>query len=94
MFTYTELKIISAVPLTEILEYFRGLGAVDTGYKASLTEGLLFNYNDMEIKITGYHDPALPELGIKRYQIELRGERAAAEEFLTAYRFHFLSAGG
>jgi len=87
MFTYKELKIVSAVPVMDILDYMNEIGAV------CMNESV-YSYNDLEIEITLFNDDSLPELGITRYQIEVQGDRTAAEEFLTAYRFRFLSAGG
>ena len=87
MFSYKELKIISAVPADDIFGYMREIGA-------SEKTGGLYEYGGLEIEISVYIDNALPELGIIRYLIEARGERSAAEDFLTAFRFRFLSAGG
>jgi len=87
MFNYKEPKIISAVPFAEILEYFRELGVCKEN-------GSLYRYNGLEIEITEYKNTALPDLGMQRYLIDVQGDRTKAEEFLTAYRFRFLSAGG
>jgi len=102
MFTYKEHKIISSVPAAEITGYMHEIGASEkvcvelTGsvQKNTIKTGALYEYNGLEIKISLYNDLALPDLGIQRFLIEAHGDRAAAEEFLTAYRYRFLSAGG
>jgi len=88
MFNYSSYKIISAVPLSDILSYLNNelsaLKLSDSSYK----------YNGLEIKITPYLDNKLPNLGISRHTIEAKGDKASAEQFLTDFRFRFLSAGG
>ena len=96
MFTFKEHKIISAVPITEIKEYFEELGAVR---KPGQTEqpdkpGLTYDYTDLEIEIIPYTENGFPDLGIKRHTIIVRGDTNLAEDFLTSYRFRFMSAGG
>ena len=87
LFSYNETSIISAVPLAQIREYLSELGV------SNVSESV-YEYNGLEIEITPYSDSSLPDLNIPRYTIEVRGERAPAESFLTAFRFRFLSAGG
>jgi hypothetical protein len=87
LFTYNECKIISAVPIAEIKAYMRELGAVET-------DGHNYVYNGLKIEITAYKGDAYPDLGIPRHTIVVHGDKAAAENYLTAFRFRFLSAGG
>jgi len=87
LFTYKEQKIISAVPLADIKKYFHELGAAeDPEHK--------YAYAGLEIEVSPYIDEALPDLGISRHTINVTGDPTLAEEFLTAYRFKFMSAGG
>ena len=87
LFTYKEPKIISAVPLAEIKEYLRELGISEK------TE-LNYEYNGLGIVITPCNDDTFPDLGLPRHVIEIHGDPVRAEEFLSAFRFRFLSAGG
>ena len=87
MFTYDEYKIISAVPLTEIKEYLLGLGGEEK-------PGQVFEYAGLEIEIRPVIDNKLPDLGIPRNAINVRGDKTLSEKFLTAFRFRFMSAGG
>ena len=87
MFTYSECKILSATPLAEIKKYLFGLGAREFS-------GQTYHYADIKIIITPYTDETLPDLGISRHIIEVSGDKNRAEEFLTAFRFRFMSAGG
>ena len=87
MFNYKQHKIISAVPLAEIKGYLYELGATT----ASECE---YMYSGLAITITEYDGDMYPDLGIPRHTIAVQGESSAAEQFLTAYRFRFLSAGG
>ena len=93
MFIYKEHKIISAVPITEIKEYFDELGAVEQTGQQEQT-GLKYDYASLEIEITPYKENEYPDLGIKRHTIKVRGDTKLAEDFLTSYRFRFMSAGG
>ena len=87
MFSYKEPKIISAVPIAEILDYLHELGA-------KKKNGQKYVYAGMEIEITPYKDDKFPDLGIPRHTIAVQGDQISAEKFLTAFRFRFLSAGG
>jgi len=87
IFTYKEPKIISAVPVSEINEYLRELGCDEK-------PGSKFRYNGLEIEITPCDDHSYPDLGIPRHMITVNGDKADAENFLSAFRFKFLSAGG
>ena len=88
MFTYSQLKIDSAVPVQEISDYFAAIGAVRSSANTYL-------YCGLEIKLFSKNDEITPGLNIPRHEIIiLSGERAAAEQFLTNFRLRFLSAGG
>ena len=87
LFTYNEPKIISAVPLAEIKEYLHELGS-------SEKTGLNYEHNGLGIAITPCNDNTYPDLGLPRHVIEVQGDPEKAEEFLSAFRFRFLSAGG
>ena len=87
MFYYRELKIQSAAALADIEAYLRELGAAGK-------PGLVYEYGGLEIEITVGANSALAKLGVPQHTIEVRGERAAAEKFLTGLRLRFLSAGG
>ena len=93
MFTYKEQKIISAVPITDIKEYFEELGAVEKNGQPEQT-GLRYDYADLEIEITPYNENGFPDLGIQRHTIKVCGDTKLAEDFLTSFRFRFMSAGG
>ena len=87
MFCYNNCKIVSAVPLAEIEDYLlRELGAVQS-------PGQRYEYAGLEIEITPASDP-WPTLAIPRHTINVSGNKAAAEQFLTDFRFRFMSAGG
>jgi len=87
LFSYKELKIISAAPIVEILDYLHELGAKKKSEQK-------YDYAGLEIEITPYNDDTYPDLGIQRHTIAVQGDPDSAEEFLTAFRFKFLSAGG
>ena len=87
MFFYRELKIQSAATLADIEAYMRELGAVKKS-------ALAYEYGGLEIEITVGINSALAKLGLPQHTVEVRGNRAAAEKFLTGFRFRFLSAGG
>jgi len=87
MFTYDQLKIDSAIPLDEILNYFESIGVV------SLPRSNTYLFCDLEIKLQC--NEVSSSFNIIRHEIEIiRGERTAAENFLTNFRLRFLSAGG
>lgn len=87
LFSYKECKIVSAVPIADIKAYLHEIGAKEA-------DGLKFDYTDLKIEITAHESDTYPDLGIPRHTITVHGERATAEDFLTAFRFRFLSAGG
>jgi len=87
LFSYKEHKIISAVPLADIEAYFNELGAEEISR-------LMYEYKDLEIELTAYDSDVYPDLGIPRHTITVGGDKTSAEEFLTAFRFRFMSAGG
>jgi len=87
LFSYKEYKIISAAPIAEIKKYLLELGAVPKC-------GQKYDYADIEIEITAYNSDAYPDLGVPRHTITVHGDPIPAEDFLTAFRFKFLSAGG
>ena len=87
MFVFKEHKIISAVPLADIKKYLSELNA----YEINEWE---YDHAGLVIKITPFEDSTYPDLGIPRHIISADGDKTSAEEFLTAYRFRFMSAGG
>ena len=87
LFSYKEQKIISAVPIAEIKDYLHELGATEK-------PGQKYDYTGLEIEISAFTDDTFPDLGIPRHTIAVHGDPVLAEEFLTAFRFRFLSAGG
>ena len=87
LFTYKEHKIISAVPLPEIREYLREIGAVEK-------PGKNYDFPGLEIEVVLYEGDDFPDIGVSRHTITVHGDPSAAEDFLTAYRFKFMSAGG
>ena len=93
LFSYKECKIISAVPITEIKDYLHELGAVPE-YENQGKQGLKYNYAGLGIEITAYTNGTLPDIGVPRHILEVHGDRKLAEDFLTAFRFNFLSGGG
>ena len=93
MFSYKECKIISAVPIAEIKDYLNDLGAVPE-CEIQGKQGLKYNYAGLGIEITAYSDGTLPDIGIQRHKLVVHGDRKLAEDFLTAFRFNFLSGGG
>ena len=87
MWSYKDNKIISAVPVIEIARYLDELGAVETDKQK-------YNFNGLTIEIVTYDGDAYPDIGIPRHTITVYGEKEPAEDFLTKFRFKFLSAGG
>lgn len=87
MFSYNECKIISAAPLAEIKSYLRELDCTETSE-------LVYEYAGLKIEITPTENSALAILNIPRHMIHVSGDRTLAEQFLTDFRFRFLSAGG
>ena len=87
MFTYKERKIHSAIPISEIKAYLFTLGAEER-------PGSVYEYKGLEIEVTPYQGDVFPNLNMPRHTIDVRGDKALAEEFLTAFRLRFMSAGG
>ena len=88
VFTYSKLKIESAISLEEIEEYFATEGA-------TLSHNHIYRYRTLEIKVTPGYCQISPSLIVPRNRIDiLSGEREQGEKFLTNFRMHFLSAGG
>ena len=98
MFSYKELKIVSAVPIAQITAYLCELGAVESPAPGpdpdKVTNGRRYDYAGLEIEITANEDDAFPDIGVPRHTIAVHGDRALAEDFLTAFRLRFMSAGG
>ena len=87
MFSYKDCTIHSAVSLPQIKLYLSELGAEQIS-------PLKYRLGGLEVEIAPSINPVLNNLNIPRHTIEARGERAAAEDFLTGFRMRFLSAGG
>lgn len=87
MFSYKELSIQSAIPLADIQAYLAEIGAKETS-------SLVYRYGALEIEITKSANNTPEILNIPRHKIQVKGNRANAEEFLTGFRLKFLSAGG
>lgn len=85
MFVYSETGIVSAVPLADIEGYLCELGAVEKAGR--------YEYAGLVIEIAAVRDP-LPTLGIPRHTVRVHGDKTLAEQFLTGFRFRFMSAGG
>ena len=109
MFTYKELKIVSAVPMDQISAYLCELGAVESPDPANVANAAnaanitnaanaasvrRYECAGLEIEITANKDDAFPDLGVPRHTIAVHGDRTLAEDFLTAFRMRFMSAGG
>ena len=90
MFTYRELKIISAVPISQIMGYLDELGAV----QAETICGLKYELADIVIDINQLENDPYPDIGAPRHTIQVHGDKKSAQDFLTAFRLRFLSAGG
>jgi hypothetical protein len=84
---YNDLSVKSAIPLEDIKIYFNEIGVTEK-------PGLLFEYGDLEITISVGVNEAMKNLGVPQHIIIVKGDRAKAEQFLTDFRFRFLSAGG
>jgi hypothetical protein len=88
MFSYSKLSIDSAIPLKEIEDYFESLGVLRSSKDT-------YVFNGLEIKMTSRVNWLSPSLSFPQHRIEIiNGERHEAEQFLTNFRLHFLSAGG
>ena len=98
MFSYKELKIISAVPIAQITAYLCELGAVEAPgpgpVSENVTNGRKYDCAGLEIEITANEDDAFPDIGVPRHTIAVHGDKNLAEDFLTAFRIRFMSAGG
>jgi len=93
LFTYKECEIISAAPIAEIKDYLQKLGAVpECGVQGE--QGLKYNHAGLEIEITACTNGTFPDIGLPRHKLTVHGDRKLAEDFLTAFRFKFLSVGG
>jgi len=90
LFTYRELKIISAAPISQITDYLKELGAVPTETAC----GLKYELAGLEIDINQLENDPYPDIGAPRHTIEVHGDNNSAQDFLTAFRLRFLSAGG
>ena len=88
MFVYEECKIISGIPLSDIKQYL----LCELGAKERLDR--TYEYNGLEIEVTACMDRSFPSFSIPRHLINVRGDRTLAEQFLTTFRFRFMSAGG
>lgn len=96
MFTYKNHSILSAAPITEINAYLRGLGAVELPGSAY---EYVYEYEGLKITICPCDSETFPgihisHMHIERHLIEVQGGKEEAEEFLTAFRLRFMSAGG
>ena len=87
LFTYKNNKIISAVPAADIEAYLTGLGATKETDQ-------IYTYAGLEIEVVPYNDDSLPDIGVPRHLITVCGDKTETEDFLTAFRFKFMSAGG
>ena len=87
MFTYNKLQIISAVPLDDIEIYLYDIGA-------SRQESGVYALGKIEISVTPFDIGSIAAFDIVRHKISVKGERSAAEEFLTGFRLRFLCLGG
>ena len=106
MFTYKELKIVSAAPIDQITAYLCQLGAVEAPGPANVVNAAnaanitnaanawKYNCAGLEIEITANEDEAFPDIGVPRHTIAVHGDKNLAEDFLTAFRMRFMSAGG
>ena len=87
MFTYNNLKILSATPLRDIEQYLGGLGA-ERNERGTYTLG------GIEVAVIPVEAASFGKFDIPRHEISVTGNRAAAESFLTGFRLRFLSLGG
>jgi len=87
LYYYKNLEIISGIPLKEIKKYIEDLGGKEKSK-------LIYEYQNMEIKITIEENDISAILGIPRHIINIKGDRTLAEKFLNDFRLRFLSAGG
>ena len=90
MFTYRELKIISAAPISQIIGYLNELGAIPL----ETTCGFKYELAGLEIEINQFENDTYPDLGVPRHTVVVNGDKESAQDFLTAFRLRFLSAGG
>jgi len=96
LFSYKELKIVSAVPIAQITAYLCELGAVEAPGSGpeNVTNVRRYTCAGLEIEITANKDDAFPDIGIPRHTIMVFGDKTLAEDFLTTFRLRFMSAGG
>ncbi|MCL2618576.1 MAG: hypothetical protein FWD98_05935 [Defluviitaleaceae bacterium] len=87
MFTYSSLSIHSAAPIDDIEQH---LGEIGAARKACGTYAL----GGIEIEIVPRDPSAFGRFSIPCHEVSVRGDRMAAENFLTNFRLRFLSLGG
>ena len=87
MFTYSSLRIISAVSFDDILQYFDEIGAERSARGA-------YELGNIEITVAPCDAGAFGGFDIPRHEIRVTGDRDDAEKFLTDFRFRFLRLGG
>ena len=92
MFSYKDFKLISAVPIAQILGFMHKRGAIINTDSPHDTH--VFTLDTLTIEITLYDGTDYPELGILRHTITVQGEQEASKNFLDEFRLRFLSAGG
>jgi len=84
--------------MSEIEKYLRELGATPEQSPEQCPEqerlGHSYNYAGLRVEITAYEDDTFPDIGTPRHTIAVHGDPVSAEDFLTEYRFRFMSAGG
>ena len=87
MFTYSDYKILSAVPLADIKAYLYEIGVEEKS-------DLVYEYLGLKIEVIIGINNALINLNMPQHTVHVRGDKALAEKFLTDFRLRFLSAGG
>jgi len=92
MFSYRDFVIHSSVPLADIKAYFEELGVTERSCKdKNVWE---FEYLGLKIELKAGRNSVLKDLDLPRNTLTVSGNSALAGEFLTNFRFKFLSAGG
>jgi len=92
MFTFKEPKIVTAIPIDGIKSYLSELGALESG--TDRTGAQVYGYAGLEIEIAVFKDEVLPNLGLEKHTVSVRGDKEKTEEFLNAFVYRFLSIGG
>lgn len=87
MFTYNELKIISAVPIGDITRYLAEIGA------GQISNGV-YSLGAIKIMVTPIETSVFAAFDMPRHEISVTGDHATAERFLTGFRLRFLTLGG